>query len=75
MKTSGKGHVARHPGIQSHSMGELYPYAVVGLGNKGGWIVQHLTTGEEFGRTADGTHLTLNLAHEFAKQLKIHKGE
>lgn len=60
------GHSARHPGLQGESIGDIYPLAVVGVGNYH-WIVQHLITGEEWGR---GERLKCKEAHARAIVIK-----
>ena len=41
------GHHAEHVGLQKHSVGDLYPLAVVGYGNGDDtlYVIEHLTDG------------------------------
>ena len=42
------GHHDEHVGLQKHSVGDLYPLAIVGYGNgdKTKYVIEHLTRGE-----------------------------
>lgn len=65
------GHLANSGGLQGHSLGESYPWAVIGvqssLDEKTKWKVQNLCTGEYH------TYLfsDVRLAHELANAIKL----
>jgi len=36
-----KGHIQSNGGLRGHSVGEFFPFIVIGIGNKDEWAVQH----------------------------------
>lgn len=56
------GHSAQHHGLQKHSVGGIYPWAIVGIGNgeKTHYEIHHLVTGEHICHRVRGAHETLS---------------
>lgn len=62
------GHREDQGGLRGHSIGDDYPFSVVGIGLDG-WRVQNLLTGEEF-ETYEGPG-ACERAHDRAHELKV----
>ena len=63
-----RGHSEWQGGLRGHSIGDDYPFSVVGIGLDG-WRVQNLMTGEEF-ETYEGPG-ACERAHDKAHELKV----
>lgn len=58
------GHSAEHGGLRGHSLGDTYPYMVVGVGDR--WAVQNALTG----KWSRFTWEIVQWAHDFAEWVK-----